>query len=84
MMLHRKKDHRSVVNECNLFSDNKCRFTEKSCWFNHKELEHVENEAQVSEHEEEEEQFAQSVFQKVQENLEPPIENQGEKQSQDI
>ena len=70
MMSHRKIQHRSILRECNLFKDNKCRFKEESCWFKHENI--VENDAE-NEHGENASQ--KSVFQKVQENLKPPFQD---------
>ena len=75
MMAHRKKTHRNAVRDCNLFIDDKCKFNDESCWFNHDET--------VDEHSEENEtsneETIQPVFQKFQENLEPPIAKQQRK-----
>ena len=70
MMMHRKKDHKAVVKKCNLFEENKCGFKEEVCWYNHDE--------KVSEEDvdlDENKLSQESVFQKVQQNLDPPIVN---------
>ena len=80
MMIHRKKEH--VVKDCNLYLENKCRYSEESCWFNHvdnvneeDEQENVEKVNEEDEHGNVDHKSSQSVFQEVQVNLEPPIEN---------
>jgi transcription elongation factor Elf1 len=72
MMIHRKKEHKNIVRNCNLFPENKCRFEEEACWYRHGEV----DEEDVTE------KPAASVFHKVQENLEPPIENSEKKKNQ--
>ena len=72
MMIHRKKEHTNVVRVCNLFINNACRYNNNACWFSHEEN---------SETKSNEEQAAQPVFQKVQENLEPPLRSQEKKQN---
>ena len=60
-----------MVRYCNLFLQNMCRFNEEACWFKHDdnvEMEDVpENDQELP---------PQSVFRKVQENLEPPLQKQ--------
>ena len=71
LMNHRKKEHSNMVRNCNLFLQNMCRFNEEACWFKHDdnvEMEDVpENDQELP---------PQSVFRKVQENLEPPLKKQ--------
>ena len=74
MMIHRKKEHKTVVRVCNLFLDGKCRFKETSCWFNHEEMNEYKSENEDINNKTEE-----SVFQEVQENLKPPIQHQQSK-----
>ena len=73
-MIHRKKEHKTVVRVCNLFLDGKCRFKETSCWFNHEEINEDKSENEDINHKTEE-----SVFQEVQENLKPPFQHQQSK-----
>ena len=80
MMIHRKKDHRSFVSDCNLFMEDKCKFKEESCWFNHRERE-IEEEIDADERAVEkdvDEPTSESVFRNAQENLEPPLMEGGE------
>ena len=70
MMIHRKKDHTNVVRVCNLFLNNACRYNNNACWYSHEENNN-------------EEQASQSVFQKVQKNLEAPLRSQEKKQNQE-
>ena len=72
MMIHRKKEHKMAVRNCNLFLNDKCSFTEDSCWFNHGDKETNENKNDSSD----------SVFRRAQVNLEPPLGNQKKKNSQ--
>ena len=76
MMIHRKTAHTGVIRKCNLFLENRCRYNEDSCWFKHEEVTIEEEEKETSD---KDEQYAESVFQKVQENLDPPIEKQEQK-----
>ena len=36
LMFHRKNNH--TMNKCLKFSDNNCKFTDESCWYNHSEV----------------------------------------------
>ena len=67
MIIHRKMDH--VVRDCYLYLDNKCRYSEDSCWFSH--VEKVNEEDKKGNIDE----SSESVFREVRVNLEPPIEN---------
>ena len=80
MMVHKKQMHKSTVQNCNLFIGDRCPFNDKSCWFLHEHaLDEKINEGDIdndnSELENAEERLMtnQSVFQDVQENLDPPI-----------
>ena len=68
MMIHRKKEHRNLVKKCDQFPESKCRFSDEDCWFIH-----VMNNPIHKEHMGE--KPADSVFQEVKENLEPPIKD---------
>ena len=63
-----------VENNClthaTLFLDTKCPFKDASCWFRHVDDDIKAND---SDGENDEEIAENTVFQKVQENLEPPI-----------
>ena len=69
LMVHKKVNHRHLVRGCNLFMDNRCPYNDSKCWFLHEDI-FVRGE---EDEEIEEEQTSKSVFQEVQENLEPPI-----------
>ena len=71
MMTHKKKEHRNAIRECNLFIDDKCRFNDESCWFNHDD-----GDGDLEVNETGNEETTKSVFRKVQENLEPPLKRQ--------
>ena len=76
MMKHRKREHRSRVRKCSKFSENQCPFLDESCWFLYegdvnKEIE-IENEKEEQSGNLDKSTF-ESVFQKVTENLKPPI-----------
>ena len=73
-MTHKKRVHIQTLRVCNLFKENKCRYKEESCWFKH-----CEDVTEEEETEDADDQPAQSVFQKVRENLQPPIVEQEEK-----
>ena len=70
-MIHRKKDHKSFVRDCNLFLEDKCRYNEESCWFIHRgiEAEEIKNVGK---------QASELVFRNAQENQEPPLEEEKE------
>ena len=83
MMKHRKREHRSKVRKCTNFTQNQCPFVSESCWFLHEEdvntgieLESKEDEKEVQNDDVDKSTF-EPVFQKVTENLEPPISNRG-------
>ena len=38
-MIHRKLEHSKTVKACSKFIDQKCNFTEETCWFKHGENE---------------------------------------------
>ena len=65
-MTQQKKEHIESIRYCNLFSDDKCPFKDEACWFRHTVV--LNNEI-----EKDTEETQKSVFQKVQEDLEPPI-----------
>ena len=81
-MRHRKNNHIMSVRMCNQFRTNSCRFQEAACWFRHI-LEH-ENNADEIDPKDKNKDDSESVFQKVLEDLDPPImkkmENQGRKE----
>ena len=68
MMVHKKSKHKESTRFCNLFLDAKCPFKDVSCWFRHDDI-----QEKVSFEENDEEITENTVFQEVQENLEPPI-----------
>ena len=35
MMIHRKREHVSLIRKCFAFESDQCSFNEKSCWYNH-------------------------------------------------
>ena len=41
LMFHRKTHHN--VNECIKFNENKCKFTDESCWYTHNEQQNIMN-----------------------------------------
>ena len=85
MMLHRKIEHRNLVRICNNYVKNNCMFQNKSCWFLHEEEsfefeEHLEKEdEEISENKTE----SDSDFQKVFQNMKPPIGGRKTKQKTD-
>ena len=78
LMSHRKKDHNKFVKMCTQFSQHSCRFKETDCWYKHES----ENENEEDEDEDEtsrkctEKEDMEKVFQKVSEDLDPPIADQ--------
>ena len=74
LMSHRKKDHNKFVKMCTQFSQNSCRFKENDCWYKHEsEDENYEDETNPKCTEKEDKE---KVFQKVSEDLDPPIVDQ--------
>ena len=69
MMNHRKKEHFNTVKECMKFKEGKCGFLEAFCWFKHSgDVIEEAREDKIKETNEYE-----SVFQKDQEKLKPPL-----------
>ena len=64
---------------CRQFALNMCRFRKESCWYKHE----LENETNMEEENDSTRNKAaketESVFQKVSDNLEPPLINQQQK-----
>ena len=76
LMKHRKKDHHNLIKPCTQFKQNNCRFRSESCWFKHEEdvtEDVIENKENTNSKKVEE---SQKVFQKVSEDLYPPIVEQ--------
>ena len=81
-MQHRKKEHSHTVKVCEKFKEGRCRFVETFCWFKHYitggvddiDDEGTETEENIKEKEEKEEE--DSVFQKDQKKLKPPLKKQ--------
>ena len=81
MMLHRRSEHRNTVKFCSQFQIGNCRFKDEACWFKHEqENEDIDEEAPEEEEEEVKPKQKQG-FQKVSEDLEPPIQNQPERKA---
>ena len=83
LMTHRKKEHPKIVQQCNLFRQNKCMFKNDLCWYSHDvkinnenihEME-VESEDEVEIETEKEGEFM-SVFRKTVRNPKPPLQKQ--------
>ena len=66
MMIHRKREHKSLVKICSQFQNDNCRFNSESCWFQHEEK-------NTEFHEQKENVGPEQDFQEVSENLEPPL-----------
>ena len=64
MMIHRKREHGSIIKDCQEFINKKCRFQEDFCWFKHT-IKETDDEIMEIE--------SNQVFQKASENLKPPI-----------
>ena len=75
MMLHRKSEHRNTVKFCSQFQLGNCRFKDEACWFKH-DQENEDTAEEAPEDEEKQKPKQKQVFQKVSEDLEPPILNQ--------
>ena len=70
-MRHRKKDHTHLVKICNNFSQNNCRFQINDCWYSHDSGNGEETINPKSCDKDD----VETVFQKVSEDLDPPIQN---------
>ena len=79
MLNHRKNKHESLVRICDNFKDNNCRRQNKFCWFIHKDeeidTESMEKKNNNKDKDVNEVEGSSLVFQKVTENLKPPIIN---------
>ena len=74
MMVHRKSTHRELVSTCKNFLRNDCMFADKACWFLHEEEEmEIEEGIQKENDKKDNHNKTESVFQKVFENIRPPI-----------
>ena len=71
-MIHRKREHKNMVRNCNLYEEGNCRHGEDACWYRHGDM--AEEDAK--------QQPSSSVFCKVQQNKEPPIEEPNQKTNQ--
>ena len=76
MMIHRKSVHKSKVRKCTNFMQNNCKFENKACWYMHDQEEMDIDEDIGKDKETDKEDVSDSVFQKVMENLKPPIRKQ--------
>ena len=87
MMRHRKNQHSSIVQRCNLFLKKSCRFQSEFCWFKH-DIENTNDD-----HESNEDAFKDnketinepnepSVFQKAMKNPDPPSDSKNETKTQ--
>ena len=70
-MRHRKKDHTNLVKSSNNFSQNNCRFQMNDCWYIHDS----ENGDEAINPKCYDKDDVETVFQKVSEDLDPPIQN---------
>ena len=77
-MIHRKKEHKSFVRDCNLYLENKCKYKEESCWFKHREIDEEKDDEEIVIEEEVDEHSSESVFWNAKENLKPPLEENPE------
>ena len=81
MMRHRKIEHKEMVRTCSQFLQNMCRFKNDSCWFKHEKETKKDND--IDSQNEDMDENIEEVFQKVSEDLDPPIEKQkGQKANQ--
>ena len=72
MMVHRKREHTSLIKSCTEFLQGCCRFQETFCWFIHPN----EIENNKSSKNEEFNPTHPSVFQKQKTNLKPPLKGE--------
>ena len=72
LMSHRKKKHVNLVRLCNQFQMNACRFQDEACWFKHTS-EEENNDDKSKPKADDDEVMSNPVFQKVSEDLDPPI-----------
>ena len=83
LMSHRKINHGQLVKHCSQFQQNNCRFRSQACWFKHDEENDKEREDDdITMNDVRNERQSQPVFQKVSDNLDPPISKPEKKQDQ--
>ena len=76
LMIHRKTNHTNIVKVCNQYLNGQCRFRDESCWFSHEPI-NVHKSNNYDDIRKENGNINQEqVFQRVSEDLEPPIINQ--------
>ena len=68
MMKHRKSEHKSKVSRCRDFLQERCNLSENACWYSHDEK---ENEVKDHKSDEQEPDFQNSGFHRVQEKTPP-------------
>ena len=71
LMMHRKLNHQSVVNNCFLFAKHRCNYQASKCWYKH-ELDTNDEYKKESEEVTEEMVKPDQVFRKDSKNLKPP------------
>ena len=78
LMNHRKKDHSDVVKPCTQFRQNNCRFRSEACWFKHEEnlsKDGIQSDTNEEKEDNKRDNKSQKDFQKVSDDLDPPIMN---------
>ena len=77
MMIHRKKNHVSIVQTCSKFKEGICKFQDEFCWFMHTAAEevnsHDNSEEVIDDQDDEKNKEMNSDFQEVLTNPKPPL-----------
>ena len=79
MIIHRKANHPNIIRKCSNFRQNKCIFMSSSCWYSYEEEAMETDEIKTNNDENnvkqnvEKNNDTETVFQKVFQNLKPPI-----------
>ena len=85
LMSHRKIDHSNLIKACVQFQQNNCRFRSQSCWFKHETNEEENEEENTNDdfrsNDSRNKSQRSTVFQKVSDDLVPPITNPEKNQS---
>ena len=74
LMMHRKKEHSKFVKTCNQFNQNGCRFQNNDCWYKHAAGNEKDDEDETNSKSNGKDEL-ETVFQRVSEDLDPPIKN---------
>ena len=78
LMRHRKKEHLSIVRQCDRLREGKCGFQDEFCWFRHDNKDQIHNKTSEDMDigsENEDSKDSELVFHKAKGKLKPPLKN---------